>query len=198
MLTNSLLSEAHDDYDPDLASQIEAILITASEPCPTEKIAELCEVDNETVERHIDSLSHFYDQTYRGFFLRKIAGGWQYASRDHHGDLISRWVVKADRNKLSQAAMETLAIIAYAQPITRGRISAIRGVNVDGVVRTLISRGLVEQVGADGTAGSMLKTTDLFLIRAGLSSLDDLPPIAPHLPEADELADQLAKIVHSD
>ncbi|HSN43290.1 MAG TPA: SMC-Scp complex subunit ScpB, partial [Propionibacteriaceae bacterium] len=111
-------------------------------------------------------------------------------------ELLSRWVLEGQQSKLSQAALETLAVIAYTQPISRARVSAVRGVNVDGVVKTLLSRDLISESGHDSETGALLfSTTDYFLERMGLAGLGDLPPLAPHLPDAGELEYELSQLV---
>ena len=124
----------------------------------------------------------------RGFELREVAGGWRIYSRPAFADVVGQFVLEGQSARLSQAALETLAVIAYRQPVTRGRISAIRGVNVDSVVRTLIQRGLVAEAGTEPETGSLLYiTTPLFLEKLGLGSLEELPEIAPHLPGLENL-----------
>ena len=124
----------------------------------------------------------------RGFELREVAGGWRIYSRPAFADVVGQFVLEGQSARLSQAALETLAVIAYRQPVTRGRISAIRGVNVDSVVRTLIQRGLVTEAGTEPETGSLLYiTTPLFLEKLGLGSLEELPQIAPHLPGLENL-----------
>ncbi len=146
--------------------ELEALLLLATEPLPVVVLAETVRQPESVV-----------------------------ATRPEQADLISRWVVEGLQNRLSQASMETLAVIAYSQPVARSRVSAVRGVNVDGVVRTLIARGLIaEQDRDESTGAGLLCTTDYFLERLGLASLDDLPPIAPHLPEAADLAAELSAL----
>ena len=182
----------------DLAPKIEALLIVATEPVTRTAIAAATDSDLQEVERVLRELADFYDETGRGFQLRNIAGGWQLATRQSQAEVVKRWVVEGQENKLTQASLETLAVIAYMQPVSRSRVSAVRGVNVDGVVRTLISRGLVEQIDSNEPSGaSLVKTTDYFLERLGLASLADLPPIAPLLPQASELEAELASL-HDD
>jgi segregation and condensation protein B len=124
----------------------------------------------------------------RGFELREVAGGWRVYSAPAHADVVGAFVLDGQTARLTHAALETLAIVAYRQPISRGRIAAVRGVSADGVVRTLVSRGLVEEAGRDEDGGAVLyRTTSYFLERFGLRSLDDLPPLAPYLPEVDAL-----------
>nr|WP_076388767.1 SMC-Scp complex subunit ScpB [Vaginimicrobium propionicum] len=182
----------------DLAPKIEALLIVATEPVTRTAIAAATDSDPQEVGRVLRELADFYDETGRGFQLRNIAGGWQLATRQSQAEVVKRWVVEGQENKLTQASLETLAVIAYMQPVSRSRVSAVRGVNVDGVVRTLISRGLVEQIDSNEPNGaSLVKTTDYFLERLGLASLADLPPIAPLLPQASELEAELASL-HDD
>lgn len=178
-----------------LGPAIEALLLLATEPLPEIALAEAVEAPVAAVRRVLQGLAAFYDQTGRGFQLREIAGGWQYATRPDQAELISRWVVEGQQNRLTQAGLETLAVIAYTQPVPRSRIAAVRGVNVDGVVRTLLARGLVAETGQDATTGAgLLTTTDYFLERLGLTSLSDLPPIAPHLPDATDLEAELTAL----
>ena len=114
---------------------------------------------------------------------------------DEHAEAISAWVVSGQSNKLSQAALETLSVIAYLQPISRARVSAVRGVNVDGVVRTLLARGLITENGNDDQTGAMVfSTTDYFLERMGLGGINQLPPLAPHLPDASALEEELSQL----
>ncbi len=131
-----------------------------------------------------------YDAGARGFDLREVADGWRLYSRDEFAGYVERFVLDGQRARLTQAALETLAVIAYRQPVTRSRISAIRGVSVDAVMRTLLTRGLVEECGADpDTGGGLYRTTSLFLEKMGLRSLDELPSLAPLLPDTSQLDD---------
>jgi segregation and condensation protein B len=119
----------------------------------------------------------------RGFELRNIAGGWRIYSRTEFADVVGRFVLEGQTARLTQAALETLAVIAYRQPVSRARVSAIRGVNVDSVVRTLTQRGLIEDSGTDPESGAILyRTTSYFLERMGMGSVADLPQLSPHLP----------------
>lgn len=175
--------------------ELEALLLLATEPLPVPVLAEAVDVPADEVTAALHRLAEFYDRTGRGFQLRKIAGGWQYATRPEQAELISNWVIEGQQNRLTQAALETLAVIAYSQPVSRSRVSAVRGVNVDGVVRTLLARGLITESDHDPTTGAaLLSTTDYFLTRLGLAALDELPPIAPHLPEAADLEAELAAL----
>jgi segregation and condensation protein B len=131
-----------------------------------------------------------YAERQRGIDLRKVGGGWRFYTRDTFAPFVEKLLLDGQRARLTRAALETLAVIAYRQPVTRQRVAAVRGVNVDGVMRTLIARGLVEEIGTDSdTGGFLFRTTELFLERIGLSSLEDLPPIAPLLPEVDSIDD---------
>lgn len=176
-----------------IAPDIEALILLATEPISAESLAAAVHASVEIVEQTLTDLADFYDRTGRGFQLQHVAGGWRYATRPAQAEIIGQWVIEGQQNKLSQAALETLAVIAYLQPVPRSRVSAVRGVNVDGVVRTLLTRGLIIQEGGEeaGTA-NLLRTTDYFLERLGIASLAELPPIAPLLPEASELEAELA------
>lgn len=183
--------------DPqDLTPALEALLLMATEPVTTTALAETLEVPEHVTAAACQILVDFYQDTGRGFELRHVGGGWRLWTRPEHGDLISRWVLEGQQSKLSQAALETLSVIAYLQPISRSRVSAVRGVNVDGVVRTLLSRGLVAEAATDESSGAALfRTTDYFLERMGLESVVDLPPLAPHLPDAGALEEELARMI---
>lgn len=179
----------------DLSGPIEALLLMAEEPMAAATLAEALDVPMAPVEQCLADLARFYDETGRGFELRHIAGGWRYATRAEHAEVIGAWVVSGQHGRLSQAALETLSVIAYTQPISRSRVSAVRGVNVDGVVRTLLARNLIAEAGQGETSGAMLFcTTDYFLERMGIASIDELPPIAPHLPDAETLAAELSQV----
>ncbi|MFT4217328.1 MAG: SMC-Scp complex subunit ScpB [Micropruina sp.] len=175
-----------------IAAPLEALLLMATEPVPTAELAQAVRAPVGVVEEALRGLVRFYDETSRGFELREVGGGWRYWTRAEHAELIGGWLVEGQHARLSQAALETLAVIAYLQPISRGRVSAVRGVNVDGVLRTLVTRDLVQEVDRDPETGAMLfGTTGQFLERLGLVSLDDLPPIAPLLPDATTLEAEL-------
>ncbi|MDO5619459.1 MAG: SMC-Scp complex subunit ScpB [Kocuria sp.] len=126
----------------------------------------------------------------RGFELRKVGGGWRFYSRSEFAAVVQAFVLEGQTSRLSQAAMETLAVVAYRQPVSRARVSAIRGVNVDGVIRTLVARGLLAEVDRDPISGALLyATTPYFLEKLGLDSLEELPQISPHLPGVDQVED---------
>lgn len=141
------------------------------------------------VNAALAGLSADYTEQGRGFDLREIAGGWRFYTREEYAEVVEAFVVDAQQARLTQAALETLAVVAYRQPVSRARVSAIRGVNVDSVIRTLVARGLIEECGADAETGAHLYcTSTYFLERMGLRSLDDLPEIAPFLPEMADIA----------
>ena len=120
--------------------------------------------------------------------LRRTGGGWRFYTRDVYAPYVERLLLDGQRARLTRAALETLAVVAYRQPVTRARVSAVRGVNCDGVLRTLLTRGLVQEAGTDpATQGTLFATTELFLERLGLTSLADLPPLAPLLPDIDAI-----------
>ena len=181
-----------------VAGGLEALLLLAAEPVSDFELAQAVGVPESVVSETLAELVAFYDETGRGFELRQVAGGWRYYTREEHADLITRYVTEGQQSKLSQAALETLAVVAYTQPISRGRVSAVRGVNVDGVMRTLVARGLIEEAGHDPESGALLfATTSYFLERMGLQSLDDLPPLAPQLPEVEELEAELNQLAEA-
>lgn len=179
----------------EITGPLEALLLIADEPMPETELAVAVDAPTSVVADALAELVAFYDETGRGFELRQVGGGWRYYTRDVHADLVGRHLLDGQQAKLSQAALETLAVVAYQQPISRARISAVRGVNVDGVMRTLLTRGLVAEAGHDHESGAMLfRTTGYFLERMGLRSLDELPALAPHLPEVAELEAELSQL----
>jgi segregation and condensation protein B len=181
--------------DVEVSGALEALLLLAAEPLSVTELAQAVGVPEPVVAETLTELVAFYDETGRGFELRELGGGWRYYTREEHADLVSRYVLEGQQAKLSQAALETLAVIAYSQPISRGRVSAVRGVNVDGVIRTLLARGLIEEAGHDRDSGAVVfATTSYFLERMGLRSLDELPPLAPHLPAVEDLEAELSQL----
>jgi segregation and condensation protein B len=173
---------------PNLRSALEALLLVADEPMTTSTLATLTQTPEDQILATLRELSDEYTQQARGFDLKEIAGGWRYWTRADCAGVVERFVLDGQHARLTQAALETLAVVAYRQPVTRSRISAIRGVNVDSVVRNLVARGLIEEVGHDQETGAHLyRTTTYFLERLGLKSLEDLPPIAEHLPMPDNV-----------
>jgi segregation and condensation protein B len=178
-----------------VAGALEALLLLTAEPVTEFELAQAVGVPESVIAETLAELEAFYTETGRGFELRQVGGGWRYYTRQEYADLITRYVMEGQTSKLSQAALETLAVVAYTQPISRARVSAVRGVNVDGVIRTLLSRGLIEEVGHDQESGAVLfATTSYFLERMGLKTLDELPPLAPQLPEVDELEAELGQL----
>ena len=185
-----------DAFPGGVRSALEAVLMVVEEPVPTVALATALEVTVGTVEAHLHELEAEYAAQHRGFTLREVAGGWRFYSRTEYGSIVERFVIDGAQARLTQAALETLAVVAYKQPVSRARVSAIRGVNVDGVMRTLLSRGLVEEAGHDHETGANLfQTTSYFLERIGVTSIDELPELAPYLPDMDDLEDELAEMV---
>jgi segregation and condensation protein B len=180
------------DFPGGARGAIEAVLMVIDEPVTELSMASALELPVEDVVAHLHALAADYDDGNRGFTLKAVAGGWRVYSRSDYAPVVEKFLLDGQRAKLTQASLETLAVIAYRQPISRARVSAVRGVNVDGVVRTLLTRGLVEEMGTEGESGAILyATTSYFLQRLGLGSLDELPALAPYLPEVDVL-DELA------
>jgi len=164
------------------------VLLVTDEPVPAVTLAQVVERPTEEVESVLQQLAEEYLEAGRGFELRTVAGGWRLYTRADCAPYVERFVVDGQQARLTQAALETLAVIAYRQPVTRQRVSAVRGVNVDGVVRTLLARGLVTEAGTDeDTGATRYRTTTHLLERLGLQSLDELPSLAPLLPEVDDL-----------
>jgi segregation and condensation protein B len=177
--------------DVPLRRVLEAVLLIAEEPLPVVEIATRLEVPAPDVETAIRELAAEYEQQERGFALREIAGGWRYYTAAACAPEVERFLLAGQTSRLSQAALETLAVVAYQQPVSRSRIAAVRGVSVDGVMKTLVSRGLVAESGTDTESGAiMYATTPKFLERLGLRDLSELPPLAPLLPGLDELPEE--------
>ena len=173
---------------PPLTAVLEAVLLVTDEPLSAVLLAQVAERPTHEVLEALQGLAREYDEQGRGFELREVAGGWRLYTRSDCAPYIERFVLDGQSARLTQAALETLAIIAYRQPVTRARVSAVRGVNVDGVVRTLVARGLVVEAGPDpDSSATLYRTTDLLLERLGLNSLDELPSLAPFLPDLGEL-----------
>jgi segregation and condensation protein B len=170
--------------DAELAAALEAILLVVDEPVAEMQLAQILEQPTERVATALDDISARYTAAGHGFDLRRAAGGWRLYTRPEYAAYVERFVLDGQSVRLTQAALETLAVVAYKQPVTRSRISAIRGVNCDGVMRTLVTRGLIEECGTEGETGAYLyRTTALFLEKLGLNSIDQLPPLAPFLPD---------------
>ncbi|WP_328383796.1 SMC-Scp complex subunit ScpB [Micromonospora zamorensis] len=177
--------------DTELRGALEAILLVVDEPVSELVLAQVLEQPAERVGPVLDEIAAGYTAAGHGFELRRAAGGWRLYTRPEYATYVERFVLDGQSVRLTQAALETLAVVAYKQPVTRSRISAIRGVNCDGVIRTLVTRGLVEECGTETDSGAFLyKTTTLFLEKLGLNTVDELPPLAPFLPDdVEELAD---------
>ncbi|WP_030159793.1 SMC-Scp complex subunit ScpB [Glycomyces sp. NRRL B-16210] len=170
--------------DVDLGAVLEAILMIAEEPLTEEFLSAVLERPRSQVRETLGRLSAEYTGDGRGFDLRRQAGGWRFYTRADYAQYVERFVTDGASARLTKAALETLAVVAYRQPVTRGRISAIRGVNCDGVIRTLLARGLVEECGTDpDSTATLYRTTTLFLEKIGLDSVDQLPELAPFLPD---------------
>jgi segregation and condensation protein B len=180
---------------------VEAVLMVLDQPATASELAAGLNLTVAVVEQLLAELQREYNgytvkapdmdvasdagftASPRGFELRNIAGGWRIYSRTDFADVVGRFVLEGQTARLTQAALETLAVIAYRQPVSRARVSAIRGVNVDSVVRTLTQRGLVEDAGNDPESGAVLyRTTSYFLERMGIGSVAELPQLSPHLP----------------
>ncbi|WP_410819146.1 SMC-Scp complex subunit ScpB [Micromonospora sp. 050-3] len=177
--------------DPELRGALEAILLVVDEPVSELVLAQVLEQRAERVGPMLDEIAAGYTAAGHGFELRRAAGGWRLYTRPEYATYVERFVLDGQSVRLTQAALETLAVVAYKQPVTRSRISAIRGVNCDGVIRTLVTRGLIEECGTEQDSGAFLyRTTTLFLEKLGLNTVDELPPLAPFLPDdVEELAD---------
>lgn len=177
--------------DAELRGALEAILLVVDEPVSELVLAQVLEQPAERIGPMLDEIAAGYTAAGNGFELRRAAGGWRLYTRPEYATYVERFVLDGQSVRLTQAALETLAVVAYKQPVTRSRISAIRGVNCDGVIRTLVTRGLVEECGTESDSGAFLyRTTTLFLEKLGLNTVDELPPLAPFLPDdVEELAD---------
>ena len=177
----------------DLRPALEAVLMVADQPLDHISLATAVGYPVAEVAEALSALAAEYDESGRGFELRNVAGGWRFYTREEFAPVVEKFVLEGQQARLTQAALETLAVVAYKQPVSRSRVSAIRGVNVDGVMRTLLTRGLVEEAGTDAETGAHLyRTTSYFLERIGVTSLDEMPELAPYLPDMDDLEDELA------
>lgn len=179
-----------------ISRALEAILLMATEPLHADELASAVDVPVAEVTAELEKIAEFYRSHDRGIRLNFVAGGWRFATVEDVADVIEEWLVSDQRTRLSQAALETLAVIAYLQPVTRSRIAGVRGVNVDGVVKTLLVRGLIREMGEDDQSSAMtFGTTALFLEKLGLASLEELPDLAPLLPDAVALEAELGQLV---
>ena len=181
--------------DAALRAALEAILLVVDTPATVDELADAVEEHRTRVDAMVKQMSADLTAAGSGIDLRFVGDGWRYYTRTEYAPYVERLLLDGTRSKLTRAALETLAVVAYRQPVTRARVGAIRGVNVDGVMRTLVARGLLNEVGNDPTTGGILyATSELFLERLGISSLAELPDIAPLLPDVDvidELGDEL-------
>ena len=175
----------------ELLGGLEALLFVMEDPVDEETLAAALRCTRDQVRAGLAELADGYDERRSGLTLRRVGEGWRLYTREEHAVVVERYLTDGQRSRLTQAALETLAVIAYRQPVTRARVSAIRGVGVDGVMRTLISRGLVHEVGTDpDSGGGLYATTPLFLERLGLRDLGELPELAPLLPETATMLDE--------
>ncbi|MFD4639309.1 SMC-Scp complex subunit ScpB [Lentzea sp. NPDC058436] len=176
--------------DATFEAALESVLLVVDSPIAEDALSSALEQPVKRIKQALRRLSTRYTESGSGIDLRRAGDGWRFYTRDRFAPFVEKLLLDGQRAKLTRAALETLAVIAYRQPVTRARIAAVRGVNVDGVIRTLVARGLIEETGTDSDTGGILyRTTELFLERLGLSSLSDLPPIAPLLPEVDAIDD---------
>ena len=166
---------------------LEALIMVADQPADPALLAQLVELSPEAVEELLEDLARTYEEQHRGFQLAKVAGGWRFQSHEDCAACVERYVISGQTARLSAAALETLAIVAYKQPISRAQVAAIRGVGVDGVMRTLQQRGYIAEVAKDPGPGqaTLFGTTQLFLERLGMNSLVELPSLGDFIPGAD-------------
>ncbi|GAC1397950.1 MAG: SMC-Scp complex subunit ScpB [Mycobacterium sp.] len=176
--------------DSDLGAALEALLLVIDTPVTVEQLAVATEQPAYRVAAKLQFIAAEFTARDSGIDLREAGGGWRMYTRARFAPYVERLLLDGARSKLTRAALETLAVVAYRQPVTRARVSAVRGVNVDAVMRTLLARGLITEAGTDADTGAVtFATTELFLERLGLTSLTDLPDIAPLLPDIDVIDD---------
>jgi segregation and condensation protein B len=170
-----------------LRGTLEALLFVTDEPLPAPRVAKLLEVTEADVVAELDELAAEYARDERGFQLREVAGGWRLFSHPAFHPVIERMILSWDTRRLSQAALEALAVIAYHQPVTRQGVNAVRGVNSEAVISSLVEKGLVREVGRDKAQGNavLYGTTRTFLEKFGLADLSELPPIGEFAPDMD-------------
>lgn len=174
--------------DAALTAALEALLLVVDAPTGDDVLASALRQPVARVRAALGDLAARYTAEGRGIDLRRVGPGWRFYTREAHAPFVERLLLDGQRATLTRAALETLTVVAYRQPVTRARVAAVRGVNCDGVLRTLVTRGLVEEAGVDGaTQGTLFRTTELFLERLGLGALDELPPLAPLLPDVDAI-----------
>jgi segregation and condensation protein B len=185
-----------DDLPGGALAALEAVLMVADEPIAAVRLATVMALPTARVEALLDELAAEYRGERggrpRGFEVRRVGDGWRIYSAPAYADVVGRFVLEGQTARLTQAALETLAVIAYKQPVTRSQVASIRAVNVDSVVRTLLARGLITELFADAETGAInYGTTDALLVHLGINSLDELPHISPLLDGADEVGDSL-------
>jgi len=197
-LDDSGLDESLDDAvespalvaDDDVRPALEAVLLVVDSPVTEQALAAAVGRSAVEVRELLVTMSAELTESRSGIDLREWGGGWRYYTRPEFAPVVERFVLDGAQSRLSRAALESLAVIAYRQPVTRARVAAVRGVNVDGVIRTLLARGLIEEDGADpDTGGILYRTTEMFLERMGLAGIDELPPLGPLLPDVDAIDD---------
>ena len=184
--------------EDELVRVLEALLLIVDSPVSAEALGLATGQPLHYVTETLRRLADGYAARDSGIELREIGGGWRFYTRSRFAPYVERLLLDGTRSKLTRAALETLAVVAYRQPVTRARVSAVRGVNVDAVIRTLVARGLITEAGTDSDSGATaFATTELFLERLGLASLNELPDIAPLLPDVDVI-DDLAESMDSE
>jgi len=183
---------------PSLRAALEAILMVIDEPAGVEVLAQITNTPVVDVENELSNIAYELEEKQSGFLLRQVAGGWRFYTNEECWPIVEKFVKEGQPTKLTQASLETLAVIAYKQPVSKGRISAIRGVNVDSVIRTLLNRGLIEEAGIEHESQSILyRTTNYFLEKLGINDLSQLPPVADYLPDMSALDSLIEDADHS-
>jgi segregation and condensation protein B len=179
---------SHEISAPSLRAALEAILMVIDEPVGVEVLAQIVNTPVAEVEIELANMAFELEERQSGYLLKQVAGGWRFYTNEECWPVVEKFVKEGQPAKLTQASLETLAVVAYKQPVSKGRISAIRGVNVDSVIRTLLNRGLIEEAGIEHESQSILyKTTNYFLERLGINELSHLPPVADYLPDMSAL-----------
>jgi segregation and condensation protein B len=175
---------------PSLKAALEAILMVIDEPVKIEILAQITNTPIDDVDKELQAIAFDLEEKQSGYLLKQVAGGWRFYTNEACWPVVEKFVKEGQPAKLTQASLETLAVVAYKQPVSKGRISAIRGVNVDSVIRTLVNRGLIEEAGIEHESQSILyKTTNYFLERLGINDLTQLPAVADYLPDMSALDD---------
>ncbi|KAA8959404.1 SMC-Scp complex subunit ScpB [Mycobacterium sp.] len=191
-------SDAPELPDDELGAVLEALLLVVDTPVSVDTLAAVTEQPAYRIAAKLRQMADALTGRDSGIDLREAGGGWRLYTRARFAPYVERLLLDGSRSKLTRAALETLAVVAYRQPVTRARVSAVRGVNVDAVMRTLLARGLITEAGTDpDTGATTFATTELFLERLGLSSLAELPDIAPLLPDVDTI-DELSESLHQE